>query len=36
MVYLGRFNSEEDINILMVELPQIVAKLRETSALDID
>ncbi len=35
-ISIGRFNSEEDINILMAELPQIVAKLREISALDID
>jgi len=35
-ISLGRFNSEEDINILLGELPQIVAKLREISALNID
>ncbi len=33
---LGRFNSEEDINIVLKELPDIVAKFREISALDID
>lgn len=33
---LGRFNTEEDINIVLGELPQIVKKLREISALHID
>lgn len=33
---LGRFNTEEDIKIVLDELPEIVKKLREISALDID
>ncbi len=33
---LGRFNTEEDIDIILKELPDIVKKLREISALDID
>lgn len=33
---LGRFNSEEDIDLVLKELPDIVAKFREISALDID
>jgi len=33
---LGRFNTEEDIDIVLRELPDIVKKLREISALDID
>jgi cysteine desulfurase len=33
---LGRFNTEEDIKTVLVELPEIVKKLREISALDID
>ncbi len=33
---LGRFNTEEDIKIVLEELPEIVKKLREISALDID
>lgn len=32
---LGRFNTEEDVNIVLLELPEIVEKLREISALDI-
>jgi len=33
---LGRFNTEEDIDIVLKELPEIVKKLREISALDIE
>ncbi len=33
---LGRFNTEEDIKIVLKELPEIVKKLREISAIDID
>ena len=33
---LGRFNTEEDINIVLKELPEIIEKLREISALDAD
>ncbi|MBN1222460.1 MAG: aminotransferase class V-fold PLP-dependent enzyme [Candidatus Aminicenantes bacterium] len=33
---LGRFNTEEDIAIVLQELPVIVAKLREISGLDIE
>ncbi|MGD8534332.1 MAG: IscS subfamily cysteine desulfurase [Candidatus Aminicenantes bacterium] len=33
---LGRFNTEEDIDLVLKELPDIVNKLREISALDID
>lgn len=33
---LGRFNTEEDIKTVLNELPEIVKKLREISALDID
>lgn len=33
---LGRFNTEEDIQIVLKELPEIVKNLREISALDID
>jgi cysteine desulfurase len=33
---LGRFNKEEDVKIVLRELPEIVEKLREISALDID
>ena len=33
---LGRFNTEEDIKSVLEELPEIVEKLREISALDID
>jgi len=33
---LGRFNTEEDIDLVLKELPDIVAKFREISALDID
>lgn len=33
---LGRFNSEEDIDLVLKELPDIVVKFREISALDID
>lgn len=33
---LGRFNTEEDIDLVLKELPDIVTKFREISALDID
>jgi cysteine desulfurase len=33
---LGRFNTEEDIDIVLQELPEIVEKLREISGLDPD
>lgn len=33
---LGRFNTEEDIDTVLVELPGIVEKLRQISALDIE
>ncbi len=33
---LGRFNTEEDIDTVLVELPEIVEKLRQISALDIE
>lgn len=33
---LGRFNTEEDVDIILRELPEIVEKLRHISALDID
>jgi len=33
---LGRFNTEEDIKTVLKELPEIVKKLREISAFDID
>ncbi len=33
---LGRFNTEKDIKTVLEELPEIVKKLREISALDID
>ncbi len=33
---LGRFNTEEDVAVVLRELPEIVKKLREISALDID
>jgi cysteine desulfurase len=33
---LGRFNTEEDIDLVLKELPGIVKKFREISALDID
>jgi cysteine desulfurase len=33
---LGRFSTEEDIDLVLKELPDIVKKLREISALDID
>lgn len=33
---LGRFNTDKDIMIVLQELPEIVRKLREISALDID
>ena len=35
-ISLGRFNTEEDIQIVLKELPEIVKKLREISALDIN
>jgi len=33
---LGRFNTEEDVKAVLEELPEIVKRLREISALDID
>jgi cysteine sulfinate desulfinase/cysteine desulfurase-like protein len=33
---LGRFNTEEDIDTVLRELPEIVAKLRKISAWDPD
>jgi len=33
---LGRFSTEEDIDLVLKELPDVVKKLREISALDID
>jgi cysteine desulfurase len=33
---LGRFNTEEDVDIVLKELPKIVENLREISALDIE
>ncbi|MFQ6037939.1 MAG: cysteine desulfurase family protein [Candidatus Aminicenantales bacterium] len=33
---LGRFNTEEDVDAVLRELPEIVQKLRDISALDID
>lgn len=33
---LGRFNLEEDIDTVLCELPEMVEKLREISALDVD
>lgn len=33
---LGRYNTEEDVRAVLEELPEIVKKLREISALDID
>jgi cysteine desulfurase len=35
-ISLGRFNTEEDVKTVLEELPEIVKKLREISALDID
>jgi cysteine desulfurase len=35
-ISLGRFNTEEDVDIVLHELPKIVSKLRDISALDID
>lgn len=35
-ISLGRFNKEEDIHVMLRELPDIVRKLREISALDIN
>jgi len=35
-ISLGRFNKEEDIHVMLQELPEIVRKLREISALDIN
>jgi len=35
-ISLGRFNDEEDIQVVLRELPEIVAKLREISAFDND
>ncbi len=33
---LGRFNTEEDVKTVLEELPEVVKKLREISALDIN
>jgi cysteine desulfurase len=33
---LGRFNTEEDVKVVLAELPEVVRRLREISALDID
>jgi cysteine desulfurase len=33
---LGRFNPEEDVDLVLKELPDIVAKFREISALDVE
>ncbi len=35
-ISLGRFNTEKDINIVLMELPEIVEKLRKISNLDIE
>ena len=35
-ISLGRFNKKEDIHVVLEELPEIVKKLREISALDIN
>jgi len=35
-ISLGRFNTEEDIDLVLKELPEIVAKFREISGLEID
>jgi cysteine desulfurase len=35
-ISLGRFNTEEDVKTVLEELPEIVKKFREISALDID
>jgi cysteine desulfurase len=35
-ISLGRFNKEEDIHVVLQELPEIVRKLRKISALDIN
>jgi len=35
-ISLGKFNTEEDINIVLMEMPEIVEKLREISNLDIE
>jgi cysteine desulfurase len=35
-ISLGRFNTEKDVETVLHELPEVVAKLREISALDID
>jgi cysteine desulfurase len=35
-ISLGRFNTDDDVDTLVRELPDIVIKLREISALDID
>jgi len=35
-ISLGHFNTEEDVKTVLEELPEIVKKLREISALDID
>jgi cysteine desulfurase len=35
-ISLGRFNTEEDVDVVLRELPEIVLNLRKISALDID
>lgn len=35
-ISLGRFNTDEDVDLVLQELPEIVKKFREISALDID
>jgi cysteine desulfurase len=35
-ISLGRFNSEEDVQVFLRELPEIIAKLRQISAFDPD
>ena len=34
-ISLGRFSTEEDVNTVLDELPRIVGKLREITAMDI-
>jgi len=35
-ISVGRFTTEKDIEIVLFELPEIVKKLRDISAIDID
>jgi cysteine desulfurase len=35
-ISLGRFNTEEDVRVFLLELPDIIAKLRQISAFDLD